>query len=112
MDSLVSRVIEILDLLKENNKIIAIASRTYEPDWAKDLLHLLDIGKYFDLKEIYPASKIQHFKKIQNHFSIPYSEMVFFDDEYRNIEEVGKLGVHAQFVKNGITLNMVLPFLK
>ncbi|MBK6282602.1 MAG: hypothetical protein IPF54_07995 [Draconibacterium sp.] len=39
--------------------------------------------------------------------------MVFFDDEYRNIEEVGKyMGVHAQFVKNGITLNMVLPFLK
>ncbi len=105
-------VIEIMNLLKENSKFIAVASRTYEPGGAQDLIHLLDIGKYFDLKEIYPTSKIQHFKNIHNHFGIPYSEMVFFDDEYRNIEEVGKLGVHAQFVKNGITLNLVLPFLK
>lgn len=105
-------VLEIMNLLKENNKFIAAASRTYEPGWAQDLLQLLDIDKYFDLKEIYPSTKVHHFKNIQNHFGIPYSEMVFFDDEYRNIVEVEKLGVHAQFVKNGITLKIVKPFLK
>ena len=104
-------VLKIMNLLKENNKIIVAASRTYEPLWAQDLLHLLDIDKYFDLKEIYPTSKIQHFKNIQNHFGIPYPDMVFFDDEYRNIEEVGELGVHAHFVKNGVSLNLVLPYL-
>ena len=76
--------------LKENDKIIVAASRTFEPEWAQDLLNFLDIDKYFDLKEIYPGSKILHFKRIQNHFDIPYSEMVFFDDEYRNIEEIKK----------------------
>ena len=104
-------VIKMLNLLKENNKIIVAASRTFEPEWAQDLLHLLDVDKYFDLKEIYPSSKIHHFKRIQNHFDIPYSEMVFFDDEYRNIEEVGRLGVKTIFVKNGVNYNDVIKFL-
>ena len=104
-------VLQILNLLKENNKYIVAASRTYEPEWAQNLLHLLDIDKYFDLKEIYPSSKIQHFKRIQNHFKLPYSQMVFFDDEYRNIEEVENLGVNAVFVKNGIDLKMAINFL-
>ena len=105
-------VIRILNLLKENNKFIVAASRTFEPAWAQDLLNLLEIDRFFDLKEIYPASKIRHFKRIQNHFDIPYSEMVFFDDEYRNIEEVGSLGVMTIFIKNGINISYVTNFLK
>lgn len=98
-------VIDILEELKARNKIIVAASRTYQPAWAQDLLHHFDIDKYFDLKEIYPSSKIQHFAKIQQHFQIPYSQMVFFDDEYRNIEEVGQLGVKTVYIKNGISLS-------
>ncbi len=101
----------ILEELKENNRKIAAASRTYEPGWAQDLLHLFDIDKYFDLKEIYPNSKIAHFKKIQNHFKLPYSEMIFFDDEYRNIEEVRRLGVNVVFVDEGIQAPMVQKYL-
>jgi len=104
-------VIDILEELKENNRKIAAASRTYEPGWAQDLLHLFDIDKYFDLKEIYPNSKIAHFRKIQNHFKLPYSKMVFFDDEYRNIEEVGRLGVNVVFVEEGLQAPMVKKFL-
>jgi len=104
-------VIDILEELKENNRKIAAASRTYEPGWAQDLLHLFDIDKYFDLKEIYPNSKIAHFKRIQNYFKLPYSEMVFFDDEYRNIEEVGRLGVNVVFVDEGLQAPMVQKFL-
>lgn len=98
-------VVNILEELKSRDKIIVAASRTYQPGWAQELLHLLDIDNYFQLKEIYPSSKIQHFKRIQNHFNISFNEMVFFDDEYRNIEEVGRLGVETVFVKNGISLN-------
>lgn len=105
-------VLKILDLLKENNKLIVAASRTYEPTWANNLMQLLEIDNYFDLKEIYPASKIRHFERIHHHFGIPYSEMIFFDDEYRNIEEVGKLGVKADFVRSGISLPMVQKYLK
>jgi magnesium-dependent phosphatase 1 len=103
---------EILKELKTCNKYVVAASRTYQPAWAQDLLHLFDIDKYFDLKEIYPSGKIHHFKRIQNHFNLPYSKMVFFDDELRNVEEVASLGVESVFVKNGINSTMVLPFIK
>ncbi|WP_297092651.1 magnesium-dependent phosphatase-1 [uncultured Draconibacterium sp.] len=105
-------VIGIFDELQKNDKKIAAASRTFEPGWAQDLLHLFDINKYFDLKEIYPGTKVAHFKKIQNHFKLPYTEMVFFDDEYRNIHEVSKLGVKAVLVENGLRKAQVLPYLK
>ena len=104
-------VIKILDFLKEKGKIIVAASRTFEPAWANDLIQLFDIEKYFDLKEIYPSSKIQHFKRIQNHFEVPYKKMAFFDDEYRNIEEVGNLGVETVLVRNGINFEMIKAFL-
>lgn len=104
-------VIKILNLLKTKNRYIVAASRTFEPEWAQDLIHLLDINKYFDLKEIYPGSKVQHFQQIQNYFNIPYSEMIFFDDEYRNIEEVGRLGVKTILAKNGVQFNDVNDFL-
>ncbi|MDX8340251.1 magnesium-dependent phosphatase-1 [Draconibacterium sp. IB214405] len=105
-------VIPVLEELKRNNRKIAAASRTFEPTWAQDLLHLFDIDKYFDLKEIYPSSKIQHFAKIKKHFGFDYSDMVFFDDEHRNIHEVGKLGVEAVLVNDGIDKNKVLDYLK
>lgn len=104
-------VIRILEELKKHNKFIVTASRTFEPMWAQELLQLLDIDKYFDLKEIYPSSKIHHFSKIQNHFKLPFEQMVFFDDEYRNIEEVGQFGVNTIFVKEGITFEAIKPFL-
>ena len=104
-------VVDILNELKERNKFIVAASRTYQANWAQDLLHQFDIDKYFDLKEIYPSSKIKHFTRIQNHFQIPYSEMVFFDDEYRNIEEVGRLGVETVYISGGIKYKKVQPFL-
>ena len=104
-------VLEILGHLKENDKKIVAASRTFEPGWANDLIQLFDIDKYFDQKEIYPASKIVHFKRIQQNFQIPYNKMVFFDDEYRNIEEVGNLGVNAVLIRNGIKYEMIKEFL-
>ena len=104
-------VIEILEKLKSKNKKIVAASRTFEPSWANDLIRLFDIDRFFDFKEIYPSGKVHHFKNIQNHFKVPYSEMVFFDDEFRNIDEVGKLGVQTVFVKNGVNLDMVDEFL-
>ena len=97
-----SDVIHILNLLKENKKYIVAAFRTFEPEWAQDLLHQLDIDKYFDLKEIYPASKIQHLKRIQNYFNLIFSRMLLFDDKYNIIEEFSGLGVETVFVKKGI----------
>lgn len=97
----------ILEELKRRNKKIVVASRTYEPGWAQELLYLFDIDKYFDWKEIYPSSKVSHFKRIKNHFMIPHRQMVFFDDELRNIEEVGRMGVETVFIRNGISFKDV-----
>jgi magnesium-dependent phosphatase 1 len=65
-------------------------------------MKLFDIKKYFQYFEIYPGSKISHFRSLQEKTGLKYSNMMFFDDEYRNIEEVSRLGVVAVFVEDGI----------
>lgn len=50
--------------LSEQQMSLAVASRTYAPDWANELLHLFDISKYFDHFEIYPGSKLNHFRAL------------------------------------------------
>nr|ODN90411.1 magnesium-dependent phosphatase-1 [Cryptococcus depauperatus CBS 7855] len=47
--------------------------------------------------EIYPGSKLRHFREIHRKTGIPYSQMLFFDDEHRNFE-VEALGVTMQLV--------------
>jgi magnesium-dependent phosphatase 1 len=48
---------------------------------------------FFDHLEIYPGSKIAHFKQLHKITGIPYSEMLFFDDESRNKEVERELGM-------------------
>ncbi|KAI0708717.1 magnesium-dependent phosphatase-1 [Cerioporus squamosus] len=90
---------EILHRLREGG-------RTHAPDLARQALGLLLVPppaghkneaptpavKFFDQLEIYPGSKIKHFKELHKKTGIPYSEMLFFDDEHRN-KEVESLGV-------------------
>lgn len=103
--------IRILERLKQENKLLAIASRTSEPGWARDLMQLLEIDHYFDYKEIYPASKVKHLSKISEDSGVPFHEMVFFDDEHRNIRDAEAIGIEAVLVKNGIRLPLVVPYL-
>ncbi|KAF8073249.1 PLP3B [Scenedesmus sp. PABB004] len=74
------------------------------PEWADQLLRqwpipgdacgrsLWDLGSH---SEIYPGSKIAHFKALRKATGLPYSSMVFFDNERWNITEVSRLGVHC-----------------
>ncbi len=100
--------VEILKRLKKTGKILAVASRTNEPDWARQLLQLFDIDKYFDITEIYPGSKVTHLRNIQEKVGCPFDQIVFFDDEILNIEENKSSGVICAWVKNGITMNDVM----
>jgi magnesium-dependent phosphatase 1 len=99
--------IPVLEYLKMHNIHAAVASRTGEPNWARQLLNLFNINQYFEYQEIYPGSKIGHLHSIKKNSGIPFNEMYFFDDEYRNIDEVKALGVNCYFVGNGITASHI-----
>lgn len=100
-------VLEILAQLEHQQISMAVASRTSAPDWADELMKLFDIKKYFQYFEIYPGSKISHFRSLQEKTGLKYSDMMFFDDESRNIEEVSQLGVHAIFVEDGMHMRLL-----
>ncbi|SPO19986.1 related to magnesium-dependent acid phosphatase [Ustilago trichophora] len=116
----------ILFWLKRRGIPIAAASRTSAPSVARQALNglfLVDDSNlvhtssevsqpqttpppkvvkaidFFDYQEIYPGSKITHFRKLHNDSGVAYEDMLFFDDEYRNSEVGSKLGVH--FVEVG-----------
>ncbi|KAK9898323.1 magnesium-dependent phosphatase-1 [Cystobasidium minutum MCA 4210] len=106
----------LLELKDHPDVHVAIASRTSAPDAAAQALDQLLIpsekkgkGKAtlmramecFNTKEIYPGSKLRHFKEIQRKTKIAYEEMVFFDDESRN-REVSSLGVTFVLVPQGV----------
>ncbi|KAI1360853.1 magnesium-dependent phosphatase [Xylaria arbuscula] len=52
--------------------------------------------------EIYPSSKIRHFEALHKRTGIPYTEMLFFDDESRN-RDTETLGVTMWLVRDGTT---------
>lgn len=110
----------ILFWLKRRGIPIAAASRTSAPTVARQALnglflvddsHLIEgsephaspkvvkAADLFEYEEIYPGSKITHFRNLQRDSGVEYEDMIFFDDEYRNAEVGSKLGVH--FVEVG-----------
>lgn len=98
---------QILEKLYKRNITMAIASRTHEPSWANKLLRLFEIDHYFKWKEIYPGSKDEHFLQLKHNTGFEFEDMIFFDDEMRNIDDVGRLGVNAVLVDTGISLDIV-----
>ena len=97
---------EVLPLLEElptKGCRLGLASRTERPDWAREILSLLRLRSQFDYEAIYPGDKQRHFRQLQRESGIAYEEMIFFDDEDRNIRSVGGLGVTAWPVERGVT---------
>lgn len=62
--------------------------------------------------EIYPSSKIRHFEALRRKTGIECSDMIFFDDEWRN-NEVRTLGVHFHHVdsRKGVTMQQFMDAL-
>ncbi|CAL8136534.1 unnamed protein product [Orchesella dallaii] len=98
---------EALEYIQSLGIPMAIASRTGEIDGANQLLQLFKWNKYFQYKEIYPGCKITHFSRFQKATGLPYSSMMFFDDEERNIRDLSKEGVHCVFVRKGVTMKLL-----
>ncbi|MFG0255867.1 MAG: magnesium-dependent phosphatase-1 [Rhodopirellula sp. JB053] len=93
----------ILDHCDEHSITMALASRTEQPPWARELIGLLGIAERFAYAEIYPSSKLQHFASLSQQSGVAYDEMLFFDDEMRNIREVSPVGVTSVFVETGMS---------
>lgn len=102
MISLYPEVRSILDQLDRKGISMAVASRSHSPIIARRLLDLFGIGKYFEYIQIYPGNKVRHFRYLHKDSGIPYDQMYFFDDEYRNIEAVEPLGVRTRHISNGL----------
>lgn len=96
---------EIIDRIEAMGIPMALASRTDRPDWARELLDLMGYRNRFEYEEIFPSSKVAHFSNLHKQSQIPYSEMLFFDDEHRNIIEVGELGVNCVPITRGVDLS-------
>lgn len=88
----------ILATLHANNIDIAAASRSTYPAGANQLLDLFDWRKYFKYIEIFPGCKVNHFQRFKEQSGLMYEKMLFFDNEYRNIADVSKLGVTSILV--------------
>lgn len=71
-------------------------------------METLDWDKYISFKEIYPGCKTTHFENLSKHSRIPYNEMLFFDDEDRNIKDITAIGVVCVLVDDrGVTRKTV-----
>ena len=58
---------------------------------------------YFEYIQIFPATKTQHFSRIQQSSGLAYEDMLFFDDEARNSNVQSELGVTFCLVRDGMT---------
>ncbi|KAJ7232162.1 magnesium-dependent phosphatase-1 [Mycena haematopus] len=74
-------------------QLLRVAGDDEEP--AKPAIQL------FDNLQIYPGSKLTHFRALHAKTGIPYEHMLFFDDERRN-REVEGLGVVFHLTPTGI----------
>ncbi|XP_010530658.1 PREDICTED: magnesium-dependent phosphatase 1 [Tarenaya hassleriana] len=106
MPSLYPNAKGILKALQEKGIDMAIASRSPTADIANTFLDKLNIKPMFITKEIFSSwsHKTEHFQRIHARTSVPFTSMLFFDDEDRNIKSVSKMGVTSILVGNGVTL--------
>eukprot|EP00898_Chlorokybus_atmophyticus_P005131 jgi/Chlat1/5619/Chrsp369S05381 len=88
---------------------MAVASRTSATKEANQLLKLLNLDSYFSHKEIYPGGKTTHLTRISKASGVPLNQIVFFDDEFRNIRDTRGIGVHAVHAddRQGVTMALV-----
>lgn len=106
MPSLYPHAKGILYALKDKGIDVAIASRSPTPDIAKTFIDKLGFQSMFLAQEIFSSwtHKTEHFQKIHKRTGVPFTSMLFFDDEDRNIESVSKMGVTSILVGNGVNL--------
>ena len=89
---------------------IAIASRASDAAWAEEIMRLMRVDDVRTMADvigdapvvIQGGSKKAHLKHIAARSGVRLEEMVFFDNERTNIQEVEKLGVTCVYCPRGM----------
>lgn len=109
----------VLEALQTSQVPVAVASRTPTPDVARSFLKQLGIDASFCSLQLIPArdgyddvtaqKDVAHFPNIREETGVEYHEMLFFDDEHKNVERVSKLGVTSVLVspRHGVDRRML-----
>ena len=95
---------------------VAIASRAGEVAWAEEILRLMRVDKKRTMADVIGSapvviqggSKTRHLKHIAAESGVPLREMLFFDNERTNIQEVENLGVTCVYCPRGLTREVYL----
>ena len=90
---------------------VAIASRAGEVAWAEEILRLMRVDKKRTMADVIGSapvviqggSKTRHLKHIAAESGVPLREMLFFDNERTNIQEVEKIGPTCVYCPRGLT---------
>ncbi|XP_071447028.1 magnesium-dependent phosphatase 1-like [Hetaerina americana] len=90
---------------------LGVASRIENFDAAEQLMRYFNLKRYFSYIVIYPGTKTKHLKDLRMHTGVEFEDMLFFDDDKRNIREVSRLGVTSVQVENGITMEILMNWL-
>ncbi len=99
----------ILDFIESHSATVAIAvaSRTDDPPLAREALAMFGFAGRIHHSQIYPGSKLRHFEKLTAACKCRHADCLFFDDEPRNVREVGRTGVTCVHVSGGlVTMEM------
>ena len=94
----------------------AIAGRAGEVAWAEEIVRLMRVDKKRTMSDVIGSapvviqggSKTRHLKHIAAESGVPLREMLFFDNERTNIQEVSSLGVTSIYCPRGLTREVYL----
>lgn len=100
--------LDIMQAIRTQGILLAAASRTPTPHVATAFMDKLGITPLFDSVQLIPAADgfdartaqkdVCHLPNIKSELGVEYTEMLFFDDEARNIRRVSKIGVCSVLV--------------
>eukprot|EP00111_Clytia_hemisphaerica_P001955 TCONS_00005508-protein len=106
--SLYQGAYDLIHNLHNHGFTLGIASKTPVGNFAKEVLHALEIRDFFTYDVMAPRCKKFHFDELSKQSAVHYKDMLFFDDNPGNIYDINSLGVTCVHVEKGLTIEDVL----
>lgn len=96
---------------KWSDSIIAVASSCDEPTWARECIKKFPVDDKLKLADVFDPDNIEIYKRCKSHHlrniakqtGVPLEDMIFFDNQYGNCQDVAKVGVTSVYTPEGVT---------